>query len=650
MFTFSNPLLLWFLPILIIPWIFRRRQKERIQQVDFALMRFLRESEEKEMINPYLQELLLLILRTLLLACLILALAGPKWYSNERREAGLFSYLPFGKAFESKLVVLDTSYSMGYGEGESSWWNQCQKIWKRFEDQYSGFATETVRWDRTTVSGKTGDRLNALQKDEIENLFESIPTKAGTSVLDLVSAIRQNETDNESVIILTDGQKYPWSSLLNGSYNAASFPPVLVITVGKGSITNSWCEVSTLSTPPWGISGWETISGHVRSIRTAEEKGKISILRPETGEEIYTQLISFPQTEGQAASLPFLFTALYSDLAESVEGEGEPADELHFSIQVQPEDLLPHDNSLDLQVPCVDRFLFGIVCDPNVPPRELPVLSSALNPLADEPSSPPVDIRYITPEQKPYPLDIDLAIVSGYFATWWSTADSFAIQEYVKKGGSAVIFTGGTLQRSDDWKNFLEEIGWEWTTNVEIKKKPEQITANQTSVLGDLFDQWNEEVWHTWIPSMHGKLLENRGRSLITYQIDESTYSLISEISLGKGRIWLVNSEIDLEAETLLSPAFPVFLWETSKEIAREQQKYSLPDLPSRAESDLTLLTDEEKELLAERYGIRFADAETMDDAIAQRFGSIDLRLFLLFICLLFALTESWLSNYLASR
>ena len=112
----------------------------------------------------------------------------------------------------------------------------------------------------------------------------------------------------------------------------------------------------------------------------------------------------------------------------------------------------------------------------------------------------------------------------------------------------------------------------------------------------------------------------------------------------------MVNTSIGVEADTLLSPLFPVFLWEIAKDVARSRSHYSVPRFPNRNESDLTLLTEEDKNRLTEQYGIRFATAETMDRELANVSGSLDFRMVLLFFCLLLALTESWLSNHLASR
>ena len=155
MFTFSNPLLLWAFPILVLPWIFRRRQEERIRRVDFPLLRFLLESEDKELVNPQLQELLLLILRTLILAMLLLSLAGPRWVTDTGLNNRFLSFLPFGQTFTTNVIALDTSYSMGYGEGTDSWWNRAERTVNQPQGELTGFSTQWVNWDVTITQTET---------------------------------------------------------------------------------------------------------------------------------------------------------------------------------------------------------------------------------------------------------------------------------------------------------------------------------------------------------------------------------------------------------------------------------------------------------------------------------------------------------------
>ncbi len=653
MISFANPLLLWFFPVLILPWIFRRKQQERIQKVNFALLRFLKESEEKELINPHLQELLLLILRTLLLAVLILGLAGPKWFSNGQQRSGIFSYLPFGRAFESKIMVLDTSYSMGYSSGNDSWWNRTQETWNQLNSSIHSLAKDQVRWDQSTVSSGT---LNPLSNNELTEIFAASPSNPGTPVLELFSAIQQQYTGNEGVVIVTDGQRWPWKELLDSSTVSVSIPPSLVITIGQGEINNSWCEVETLSSPPWGISGWETIAGHVYSVRSSAETGSIAIRRRETGENLYSKPISFPESQKEPAALPFLFSALYSDLSVQANRNTKTetnlptsTNQLVFSIHVKPDDDLSLDNSLTLEVPCIDQFTFGIASNPQQPPPELSVLEAAINPLAEDSSSPPIIYKYLEPGSMNYSETIDLAIISNRLAPWWSPAESSLTLEYIKNGGSVIIFSGGTNQSSNAWNSFLEELGWIWH-QTEEPDTVQGISITGKSPLDLALDNWDTNMWRTWIPASHGKIEDKRGRPLISYDIGEMNSYLISEMPLGIGRIWLVNSALEVETQTLLSPVFPAFLWETAKEVARHQQNYTLPELPDRNESNLTLLTQEDKKILQDRYGIRFANPEKMNKAVDQVFGRIDLRMFLLFLCLLFALAESWLSNNLASR
>src|SRR5690606_24578642 len=108
----------------------------------FPLLQFLKESEQKERVNPLLQEWLLLAIRTLLLALLLLALAGPKWISPEGASNRLLSFLPIGQSFNANVIVLDESYSMGYNDGENNWWQTAAEVTLQLDQELQGLSTQ----------------------------------------------------------------------------------------------------------------------------------------------------------------------------------------------------------------------------------------------------------------------------------------------------------------------------------------------------------------------------------------------------------------------------------------------------------------------------------------------------------------------------
>lgn len=648
MFTFANPWLFWMLPALALPWIFRRRQEERIRRMNFPLLHFLRESEEKELINPQLQEWLLLILRTLLLGLLLLSLAGPKWRANDSAARGFFSFLPFGRSFQSHLVVIDSSYSMGYGEGERSWWREAENAWESIDGTLGGFSAQLARWDRSILQPHRAESLVPLSAVERTTLFSAPPREPGTSALELFDAVSRSREEGKSVILITDGQRYPWIELLQSTVDQKLIPPLLVATVGSEPAANVWCEVHTLSSPPWGIAGWETIVGNVKAISQQPlTNGSISILRADTNETLYSRSISYPNSPGQTMAIPFDFTTQFADLRASRQGTAES--EIRITLRVEPQDLLPLDNEIQLRIPFNSTFTAGLAVSSDENNPAASVLMAAINPLRGTASSPPVIVEKLTPPNIAYSEILDLAILPGdLVAKAWVETDVPATLDYVKNGGSLLLFTGGEPV-DGAWQSLLQAIGWQWLSPESTTGQPASVSVGGAGIFPRTLSAWDETIWTSWIPARHGRAEGNGIIPLVTYRIGEQTAYLISQISLGKGRAWIVNASLNPEANVLLSPLLPALIWETGKEIAREKRSLNLTAPGDHPESDLTLLTPDEKKLLADRYGIRFADPATLGKEMDVVYGGTDLRLVLLFFCLALALGESWLSNRLAS-
>ena len=101
---FTYPALLWFLPILGAVVLIHLINMFRHRRVEWAAMEFLLASYKKSRTRILLQQLLLMLLRTLAIAAVILMVAGPKL---EGELAGWF-----GSRGVHHIVLLDDSYSM----------------------------------------------------------------------------------------------------------------------------------------------------------------------------------------------------------------------------------------------------------------------------------------------------------------------------------------------------------------------------------------------------------------------------------------------------------------------------------------------------------------------------------------------------------
>lgn len=103
--TFLNPLLLFGLVAAAIPLIIHLFNFRRPKQVDFSSLVFLRELQKTTMQRVRIKQWLLLLLRTLALACLVLAFARPTLTGGLAGTLG-------GRASTALALVLDNSLSM----------------------------------------------------------------------------------------------------------------------------------------------------------------------------------------------------------------------------------------------------------------------------------------------------------------------------------------------------------------------------------------------------------------------------------------------------------------------------------------------------------------------------------------------------------
>lgn len=646
MFTFANPFLLWLFPLLALPWIFRRRQEERIQHIEFPMLRFLRESEERELINPKLQEWLLLILRTLLLALLLLAFAGPKWVSEAGGAAPWFSFLPFGSAMRSSVTVTDASYSMRYGEGADAWWARAARTREDIEGRLGG-VTARHAWNREVRDRSQAGKLPSLAPNEEKELFEQPPEAPGAPFADLFAQLNATHPGRERVILITDGQRLPWKAMLGPDAAALSLPPALAILVGGETPDNAWFSVDSLSSPPWGIAGWETIAGRVRAVGGETGAERSIAISGADGTALFNRAATPAGGGDEAASAAFQFTAIPARLAAPEAPDADAPGSIVIDIQLVPEDALPFDNRMRLEIPFADRFRAGLAHDASNPPQGVEFISTALAPGEGFSN---VEIVPVSPPDAFFEAGLGLAAVNRDYVPWWSPADSTSLLNYVKQGGAALIFTGGSPSDNHSWEQLLSEIGWEWGgERGNAEPAVETPGGARKDPVGAMLSDWAPAMWNPWLPSRHGSLTGGRRQALAVYTANGETREVIAGRALGEGRLWIVNSALNADSPALWSPILPALLWEAAKEAARINGGYEYSPPPDRTESDLRLLTEDDKRFLTEKYGIRFADAANAADEIERLFGGVDLRFALLFLAIAAALAESWLANRMAA-
>jgi len=110
MLQFVNPLMLLGAAAASAPIIIHLLNRRRFKVVNWAAMEFLLASSRKNFRRVRLQEIILLVLRTLVLLLVALALARPFLAGAGGVLGGSQRYV---------VIVVDNSFSMGYADGSS---------------------------------------------------------------------------------------------------------------------------------------------------------------------------------------------------------------------------------------------------------------------------------------------------------------------------------------------------------------------------------------------------------------------------------------------------------------------------------------------------------------------------------------------------
>lgn len=205
--NFAAPIVLWALPLVLVPIIIHLLQKRRFHRVEFSAMDFLMRAVRRTRRRVLLEDILLLILRTLAVLFLILALARP----NSKDLP-----LVLGRDARAEVLILDASLSMNHmGDGQSAYGKALSIAAKRLRE------LDSKMEDRAAVirAGMRAERVASGDPDEVRSVLEELEM-ADPSQGDLLGALHAAARTVEdlgpdpsriSVTVLTDLQANTWN-------------------------------------------------------------------------------------------------------------------------------------------------------------------------------------------------------------------------------------------------------------------------------------------------------------------------------------------------------------------------------------------------------------------------------------------------------
>src|SRR5437588_11220079 len=122
MFTLLNPLLIWGTLLGVIPIIIHLLNRRRFRRVEWAPMRYLKLTIQRNRRRIQIEQLLLLLVRIALPVLLFFFLARPVLHPT-----GLERWA-FGGGRASQVVVIDDSVSMGYASAGPSAFGRAREV------------------------------------------------------------------------------------------------------------------------------------------------------------------------------------------------------------------------------------------------------------------------------------------------------------------------------------------------------------------------------------------------------------------------------------------------------------------------------------------------------------------------------------------
>tara|TARA_R110002072_G_scaffold927_1_gene7409 strand:- start:77832 stop:80204 length:2373 start_codon:yes stop_codon:yes gene_type:complete len=182
-FGFASPLLLGGLALAGIPVLIHLLHRRRHVIVEFAAMRFLIEATRKRARRTRIEQLILLFLRTLVLALLVLAMARPHFET----DGGLLT----GDQPTHRIVVVDTSFSMQLAEEIF----EPQAGQNSASDSGTGIDKARAAVRRLVENGRRGDAWNLVRISGQEPFgIISQPAFNSESVVDEVAALTATDS------------------------------------------------------------------------------------------------------------------------------------------------------------------------------------------------------------------------------------------------------------------------------------------------------------------------------------------------------------------------------------------------------------------------------------------------------------------------
>jgi hypothetical protein len=416
------PLFLLGLIGLAVPIAVHLTEKQRRNVVDFPSLMFLRKIPFRSIQRRRIHHWALLSIRALALALLVAAFTRPFF---ENTEVAVGSTL----GPREVVVVLDRSYSMGYGDRWERAKTQAREV---FQDLDASDRASLVFMGRgaEALLRATSDRDRLLTALDTASLSAD-GTLYGPALKLAQTILEESQFPNREAFVISDFQRTGW----NGD-EGVTFPPGTVVNpvlISDDATPNA--AVASLALRRGFFSGQERMTATARVVRRqGEAPANRTILLELDGQEVQTQTVSLDPTGSATVTFePFTLSELYT----------------RGSIRLDP-DMLPQDDEIHF-VLSPGRAMRMLVLEGASPrPDASLYLQRALE--ISEEASFQVDVRRSTALSAADLEATDVVVLNDTRFPQGATADR--LRGFVEGGGGLLLVLG---ERSV-WQTGLEEM------------------------------------------------------------------------------------------------------------------------------------------------------------------------------------------------
>lgn len=586
---FVHPLILAGLAVASIPIIIHLLNKRRFRIVDWAAMEFLLASQKKNYRRLRIEELLLLILRTLLIAIIVFAVARPILSSGR-----ITSFLAGVR--KCVVVLIDRSFSMDYHRGATTPFSRakdtCASIVKGLRP---GDTVTIIPFTRTAsplFSEPTPEHRLALS--ETEKLRVSHDTsKVFSALLKAYEIVRSSPQPRKLLYLISDFQRVSFdkeslkkSDTLEKIQELSRLAELIFVDVGFNDADNIALSPPGTESRAAIIGSTLSITGTVRNYSTAPAEVRVDLLLDGAGQGTSNARVqSF-----QDATVSFLCTI--------------PSEGIHRVELKTESDALSVDDRSYLSL--VVRRAFNVLLVDGEPgtesiDSEVFYLKQALMPEGGEGVS-LARVRAVTSDSVA-DADFENFDVVALANVPSIESEAFSrLSQYIRDGGAVLIFLGDRIERDFYNTSLASLAGCELE---EISHEPSSVSVRDYShpafrlFRGLRLTRIESAKFRArWL------LKPIEGKVLIEFSKGEPA---LVEHNFGKGKAFLFASSADTEWNDFPTrPAYPAFLNELLRYCARDlSRRFNL----SVGEALVALLPPE---YFARKVELRMPDGRTV--------------------------------------